>query len=191
MTTSTTRSASSLESELSAMYRSDGPSADLTHLIDGRVGTAVKRSRMRAARSPRRTLLLAAGVSLVAILMFAGGAVAQRFAAGCGITFVDGISFSDCVVTRPGLTNVGQPFWGTDIFERTPVEAAEMAAEKGYTIRWQIEDRGGTEAFDDDATRFSEDPPACGKIEGGSVFEEGRIQMVVTIDDPRTAGSEC
>lgn len=130
-------------------------------------------------------------MSLLAILALAGGTVAQRLASGCGITIVDGISFSDCVVGRPGLTNFGQPFWGTDIYERTPVEAAEMAAEKGYTIRWQIEERRGTESLDDDGIRFSEDPPTCGRIGGGSVIEEGRIQMVVTIDDPRMPGSEC
>lgn len=191
MTAPTPRDAASLENDLQAIHRSDRPSAHLAGLIDGRVSTALKRSRSRRSRSARRTLLLAASMSLVAVLALAGGVVAQRFASGCGITIVDGISVSDCVVGRPGLTNLGQPFWGTDIFERTPAEAAEMAAEKGYTIRWQIEDRGGTESSDDDEITFSEEAPPCGETGGGSVFDEGRIQMVVVIDDPSTPGSEC
>ncbi|MDQ3688947.1 MAG: hypothetical protein M3406_02730 [Chloroflexota bacterium] len=171
------------------MYRPVGPTAPLAERIDGRVGMALAGYRNHPARSRRRTLLLAAGVSLLAVIVLAGGVVAQRL--GCGITVEDGISFSDCVVGREGLTNFGQPFWGTDIFERPPADAAEMAAEKGYTIRWQIEDGRGTEGFDDNETRFSEEPPACGKIDGGSVVEEGRIQMVVTINDPLMPGSEC
>lgn len=189
MTTSDTRRASALEGELSAMYRPVGPSAILAERIDARFSAAALANRRRPARARRRTLLLAASVSLIAAIALAGGVVAQRL--GCGITVENGISFSDCVFSRPGLTNFGEPFWGTDIFERTPAEAAAMAAEKGYAIRWQIEDRRGTESFDDDAMRFSEEPPACGRIGGGSVIEEGRIQLVVTIDDPLTPGSEC
>lgn len=191
MKTSHPRPASSLEGELSAMYQPVGPSPTLADRIDGRVSTALAGYRDRPARSRRRTLLLAAGVSLVAVLALAGGVVAQRLASGCGITIVDGIAFDDCVVGRPGLTNIGQPFWGTDILDRTPAEAAEMAAEKGYTIRWQIEERRGTESLDDDTLSFSVDAPTCGRIGGGSVIEEGRIQMVVTIDDPLMPGSEC
>jgi hypothetical protein len=163
----------------------------LAEWIDGRVSTALEGHRDRPARSRRRALLLAVGVSLVAVLALAGGVVAQRLASGCGITIVDGIAFDDCVVGRPGLTNIGQPFWGTDILDRTPAEAAEMAAEKGYTIRWQIEERRGTESLEDDTLSFSDDAPTCGRIGGGSVMEEGRIQMVVTIDDPLMPGSEC
>lgn len=189
MTALTPPTASSLERDLTEVYRTSGPPDRLASVIDGRVEAALKRHRRRPTRSPRRMVLLAATLSLVAALIIAGGAVAQRIA--CGITFVDGISFSDCVVGRPGLTNIGEPFWGTDIFERTPTEAAEMAAEKGYTIRWQIEDRGGTEVFDDDETRFTEEAPDCGAVEAGSVIEAGRIQMVVTMNDPLTPGSEC
>lgn len=191
MTTSNPRLAPSLEGDLSEMYRPVGPSTQLAKRIDERVGAALTTYENKPVRSARRTLLLAASVSLMAVLALAGGAVAQRFAAGCGITIMDGISFSDCVIGREGLTNLGQPFWGTDIFERTPAEAAAMAAEKGYTIRWQIEDGRGTESFEDNLTRFSDVPPACGEIGGGSVIEEGHIQMVVTIDDPLTPGSEC
>jgi hypothetical protein len=191
MTAPTPRTTSSLERELSEMYREDRPPAHVTALIDGRVATALERDRARPARAPRRrTLVLAASVSLVAAVAFAGGAVAQRVL-GDGIVFVDGILFRDGVIERPGLTNFGQPFWGTDIFERSPAEAAEMAAEKGYVIRWQIEVRGGTQSGDDDEISFSEEAPPCGKIGGGSVIEEGRIQMVVVLDDPSTPGSEC
>ncbi len=105
--------------------------------------------------------------------------------------FVNGFLFREGVIERPGLTNFGQPFWGTDIFDRSPVEAAAMAAEKGYVIRWQIEARGGTQSSDDDEITFSEEAPPCGKIGGGSVIEEGRIQLVVILDDPSTPGSEC
>lgn len=191
MTTPNPRRDSSLESELSAMYRPvGGPSAILAERIDARFSAAALANRRgRPARARRRTLLLATSVSLLAAIALAGGVVAQRL--GCGITIDDGISFSDCVFSRPGLTNFGQPFWGTDIYERTPAEAAEIAAEKGYTIRWQIEERRGTESLDDDGISFSEDPPTCGRIGGGSVIEEGRIQMVVTIDDPLMPGSEC
>lgn len=189
MTTSDTRRVSALEGELSAMYRPVGPSAILVEQIDARVKSALANHRGRPARARRRTVLLAASVSLLAVIALAGGVLAQRL--GCGITVEDGISFSDCVFSRPGLTNFGQPFWGTDIYERTPAEAAEMAAEKGYSIRWQIEERRGTESLDDDGISFSEKPPACGRIGGGSVIEEGRIQMVVTIDDPLMPDSEC
>jgi hypothetical protein len=191
MTAPSSRSTSSLESELSQMYKVDRPSARVTGLIDGRVATARERQRARPARSPlRRTLLLGGTMSLVAVVAFTGGAIAQR-AIGDGIVFVDGILFREGVVERPGLTNFGQPFWGSDIFERSPVEAASMAAAKGYVIRWQIEDRGGTRSRDDDEISFSEEAPPCGKIGGGSVIEEGRIQMVVVLDDPSTPGSEC
>jgi len=161
----------------------------LAEWIDGRVSTALEGYRDRPAHSRRRPLLLAVGVALVAVLALAGGVVAQRLASGCGITIVDGIAFDDCVVGRPGLTNIGQPFWGTDILDRTPAEAAEMAAEKGYTIRWQIEERHGTESLDDDTLSLSDDAPTCGRIGGGSVIEEGRIQMVIA--DPLMPGSEC
>jgi hypothetical protein len=191
MTTSTSRRASSLDAELSAMYRPVDPPAHLANLIDGRIDAARRRYRARPVRWPHRTVLLAASVALLAVLAIAGGVVAQRLASGCGITIEDGVRFSDCVIGRPGLTNDGQPFAGTDILERTPIEAAEMAAEKGYTIRWQIEERQGTETLDDDQLTFSEDPPTCGKIAAGSVIEDGRIQMVVTINDPLTPGSEC
>lgn len=66
-----------------------------------------------------------------------------------------------------------------------------MAAGKGYTIRWQIEAHGGTQSGDDDEITFSEEAPPCGKIGGGSVIEEGLIQMVVVLDDPSTPGSQC
>lgn len=191
MTTPTPPTTSSLEHELSDLYGKSRPPAHVTGPIDGRVAAAVARHRARPARSPRRTLLLAASVSLVAVLALAGGAVAQRMASGCGITIIDGVSWSDCVVGRPGLTNFGQPFWGTDIFDRTPAQAAEMAAAKGYSIRWQIENRGGSESADDYETTFSEEPPPCGEIDAGMVFEEGRIQMVVVLDDPSTPGSRC
>jgi len=191
MTAPRSRSTSSLESELSKMYKVGRPPARITGLIDQRVATARERHRARPARSPhRRTLLLAASLTLVAALAFAGGAVAQR-ALGDGIVFVNGILFREGVVERPGLTNFGQPFWGTDIFERSPGEAAEMAAEKGYVVRWQIEARGGTKSTDDDQISFSEVAPLCGKIGGGSVIEKGRIQMVVVLDDPSTPGSGC
>jgi hypothetical protein len=113
MTAPTPRSTSSLKSELSEMYKVDRPPARVTALIDGRVATARERYRARPARSPRRrTLLLAASGSLIAVVAFASGAVAQRVL-GDGIVFVDGILFRDGVIERPGLTNVGQPFWGT------------------------------------------------------------------------------
>lgn len=191
MTGPTHRSPSSLESELSQMYEIERPPARVTSLIDRRVAAARERHRARPARSPRRrTLMLAASVSLVAAVAFAGGALAQRII-GNGIVFVDGILFREGAVERPGLTNFGQPFWGTNIFELSPVEASAMAAEKGYVVRWQIEDRGGTQSSNDDEISFSEKAPPCGKIGGGSVIEEGRIQMVVVLDDPSTPGSEC
>jgi hypothetical protein len=191
MTTPTHRSMASLESELGEMYRMDRPPARSTALIDRRVAAAREGYRALPIRSQRRrTRLLAASLSLVAIVAFAGGVLAQGVIAD-GIVFVDGILFREGVVERPGLTNFGQPFWGTNIFERSPVEAAAMAAEKGYVVRWQIEDRGGTEGSDDDEISFGEKAPACGKIGGGSVIEEGRIQMVVVLDDPSTPGSEC
>lgn len=191
MTGSSRPRATSLERELRSMYLPAGPSANLAERIDRRVGTALAGYRGQPTRGRRRVVLLAVGVSLLAALALAGGVVAQRLASGCGITVVDGIAFSDCVVGRPGLTNFGQPFWGSDILERTPTEAADMAADKGYTIRWQIEDRRGTENPDDDELTFSEAAPPCGRIGGGSVIEESRIQLVVTLNDPRTPGSEC
>jgi hypothetical protein len=191
MTQSSARRPSSLDDELRAMYRPADPPAHLAELIDARVATARERHRSRQGRAPRQAIVIAASVAVIAVLGVAGGVVAQRLAAGCGMTIEDGLWFSDCVVARPGLTNARQPFAGTDILERTPVEAAAMAAEKGYTIRWQIEERRGTETLDDDQLTFSDEPPSCGRIAAGSVIEDGRIQMVVTINDPLMPVSQC
>ena len=62
---------------------------------------------------------------------------------------------------------------------------------RANTIRWQIEERRGTERLDGHGISFGEEPPACGRIGGGSVNEKGLIQMVVTIEDPLMPGSEC
>lgn len=101
MTAPTRRTASSLERELSEIYRADRPPAHVIGLIDGRVATALERYRARPACSPHRTLLLAASVSLVAALAFAGGAVAQRIVSEDGIVIVDGIVFREGVIERP------------------------------------------------------------------------------------------
>lgn len=185
---------SSLDGQLRDAYRVDPPPAHLAAKIDRRVATAFERHRARSAgspqRTPRRILLVAASVSLVAALAFAGGAAAQRLFQD-GVVFVDGILFREGVVTRPGVTNVGQPFWGTDILERSPAEAADIAADKGYAIRWQVESRGGTESTEDDEITFSDFAPSCGAIAGGSVIDEGQMQLLVVLDDPSTPGSEC
>ncbi len=185
---------SSLDRQLGDVYRVDPPAAHLAAIIDRRVATALERHRARRSgstqRTPRRILLVAASVSLVAALAIAGGAAAQRVLQD-GIVFVDGILFREEVVTRPGVTNLGQPFWGTDALERSPAEAAEIAAEKGYAIRWQVESRGGTESTEDDEITFTDLAPSCGAIAGGSVIDEGQIQLLVVLDDPSTPGSGC
>jgi hypothetical protein len=182
-------SMSPLEKELGAMFRAEEPPRHVSERIDDRFSAALER-RSIVRRSSRRVILLVAAVS-VGLLGFAGGVVAQQFAAGCGINLLDGVEFNDCVEARPGLTSEGGPFENSDILDRPPDEAAAMAAEKGYSIRWQIEDRLGTKSFDDDVMRFSEAPPPCGVIESGAVVGNDRIQMVVTLNDPTRPESEC
>lgn len=182
-------SMSALEHELSAMYQTQEPPRNVAELLDARLFAAFERRNV-AVHSSRRVILLVAAVA-IALLGFAGGVVAQQLAAGCGITLLEGVAFSDCVEARPGVTSEGEPFENGDILDRTPKEAAAMAAERGYSVRWQIEDRSGTESFDDDIMRFSDAPPACGVIETGSVVGNDRIQMVVTINDPTRPESEC
>jgi hypothetical protein len=130
-------------------------------------------------------------MSIVVLLSFAGGVLAQRLAADGHFTLIDGVLFSDDVTVRPGLTNFGEPFAGTAILDSTPAQAEAIAADKGYSVTWQVEDRAGTEAIEDDQVTLSDNTPTCGSIAGGSVVEDGRIQLVVLVDDVLTAGSEC
>lgn len=167
------------ESELVEHYRSGSMSPRLAREVDHRFLAALERRGSDRGRWRRRVPSLAAAAALVAMMALAGGAVAQR------------IIGDDEVFSRPGLTNFGQPFWGTDILDRTPAEAAAMAAAKGYAVRWQVEHRHGTDTLADDDTTFTDVAPACGSIAGGSVLEPGQIQMVVVIDDPLTPGSDC
>ncbi len=89
----------------------------------------------------------------------------------------------------PGLTNEGEPFFGTDIMTLSPSEASDLAGEKGYEVRWQIESRQGTAMLDDDHLSFSDEAPTCGSIQA-SVIADVTIQFVVVIDDPFVSGSE-
>lgn len=66
----------------------------------------------------------------------------------------------------PDVQNAGQPFSGIDLQDLTPHDAADLAAAKGYAVRWQIEDHAGTATTDDDRTMHSEVAPACGAIQG-------------------------
>lgn len=182
---------SSIEEELGSFYRTGGPPADLAGRIDSRVAAALEARRTPANHAPRRSWLLAASASLVALLVVAGGVVAQRLASDGDVTIIDGVVIRTDVIERPGLTNFGQPFWGTDIFERTPAEAADMASEKGYSIRWQIEQHRDGPAAETDRIVFSDDAPPCGEVIGGSVLEAGRIQMLVLVDDPSNLSSGC
>lgn len=45
--------------------------------------------------------------------------------------------------------------------------------------------------MDDDRIEFTDQAPVCGDIGGGSVIDEGLIQMVVVIDDPSVPSSSC
>jgi len=192
MTTGTSRQTASLEPDLTRMYRGPQPTDELRSRMDQRIGRAVANGRARETRyASRRLVLLGLGMSLVALLGFTGGVVAQRFMADGHFTLIDGVLFSDNVIERPGLTNFGEPFAGTSILEGTPAQAEAIAAAKGYAITWQLEDRAGTEATDDDHVALSNDTPTCGSIAGGSVVEVGGVQLVVLIDDPLTPGSEC
>lgn len=56
--------------------------------------------------------------------------------------------------------------------------------QRGYAVRWQIEDHAWTATTDDDRTMHSEVAPACGAIQGGTVVDDGLIQLVVVIHDP-------
>ena len=175
-----------LEQELSTLYGAPGPSPAARSLIDARVQRALFGGRPVARR--RRGFVLATALSLLAMLAFAGGALAYRFATEGGFVVIDGILFREGVVSRPGLTNFGEPFWGTDIYERTPAAAADLAADKGFLVRWQIEDRRP-----DAGTSFSDEAPACGDIQGGSVIpgKDGWIQLVVVVNDPAVPSSSC
>lgn len=191
MTRLTGRTAS-LDEDLTRMYMEPRPTDELGRRMDEHVSRAMaRRGTTGSAWHGSRRLALGFGLSLVVMLAFAGGVVAQRLAADGHFRLIDGVLFSDEVIERPGLTNFGQPFAGTGILDGTPAEAADIAADKGYAVTWQLEDRGGTEATEDNSVTLTEAVPACGSIAGGSVVETGRIQLVVLMDDPLTAGSEC
>ena len=46
-------------------------------------------------------------------------------------------------------------------------QAHQLVVERGYAIRWQVQDRGGTVDTADDSSRFTEIAPTCGSVEAG------------------------
>lgn len=164
------------------------PPRDLASTIDDRVERALRATPVAIRRRVRRVpLALAAALVLAA---FATGAVFAEPIRQATITVINGIRFSDDVRSYPGLTNFGQPFWNTPLFDLPPQEAHQMIVERGYPVRWQVEDRGGTVDDADDSTRFTESAPACGSVEGGSLID-GVAHMLVLMNDPSFPESTC
>ncbi len=94
-------------------------------------------------------------LALVAALIVAAVATGAVFAEPirqATITVIDGIRFSDDVRSAPGLTHFGQPFWNTPLLDLAPEGAHQMIIDRGYPVRWQVEDRGGTVDPADDET---------------------------------------
>lgn len=176
-----------VEAALRARLRMSLP-RDLTSTIDGSVERALRAAPM-ARRTPARRVPLALAAALILGVLATGAVVAEPIRQ-VTITIIDGIRFSDDVRGYPSLTNSGQPFWNTPLFDVPPDEAHRMVVERGYPIRWQVEDRGGTVDDADDTTRFTESAPSCGTVEGGSLVD-GVVQMLVLMDDPNFPESAC
>jgi len=177
-----------LEAGLRARLRTSTPEY-LASAIDGRVERALSAAPSKTPWRSRRRVPLALAAAL-ALAGLAGGAALGGPIREATITVIDGIRFSDDVRGYPGLTNPGQPFWNTPLFELPPDEAHQLVVDRGYPIRWQVEDRGGTVDDADDSTRFTESAPDCGRVEGGSLID-GVAHMLVLVDDPKSPESAC
>jgi hypothetical protein len=155
-----------------------GPDQRLASTIDARVERALLVAPSAAMRRSRRRVPLALAAALALAGFVAGAVLAER------------VWGPDEVRGFPGLTNFGQPFWNTPLYELPPDEAHQLVVERGYAIIWQVEDRGGTVDSADDSSRFTEIAPTCGSVEGGALFD-GVVHMVVLIDDPNFPESAC
>lgn len=168
-----------LERELLVAYR-NGPSDQVAGDLDGRFAAMLERQLHTPGRSRRRLLPLAAALSLIAALTFGGATVARHVLA------------PNEPRGLPGVTNFGQPLWGVDLRKLTPARVEEIAADKGYAVRWQVENYHGVAGMGDNyESTVSAIAPACGLVEGGGVVDRGLIQLVVTIDDPAFPDSAC
>lgn len=155
-----------------------GPEQHLASAIDARVEQALLVARPAAISRSRRRVPLAVAAALALAVTAAGAALAER------------VWGPDEVRGFPGLTNFGQPFWNTPLYELPPDEAHQLVVERGYAIIWQVEDRGGTVDDADDSSRFTDIAPTCGSVEGGALFD-GVVHMLVLMDDPNFPESAC
>ena len=108
----------------------------------------------------KRTAIAAIGA--VVALIVIGGAVGGAF-------IVNGTPHG-----HEGFENPGEPFHGTGISCRTPPVADQLLRASGYSVQWQVENRG-TDGHG--STTFSSTPPDRGVIEGG--FVDGSVAYVV------------
>jgi len=155
-----------------------GPEQHLASTIDARVERALLVARPAAIRRSRRRVPLALAAALALAVTAAGAVLAER------------VWGPDEVRSFPGLTNFGQPFWNTPLYELPPEEAHQLVVERGYAIVWQVEDRSGTVDGADDSSRFTEIAPTCGSVEGGALID-GVVHMLVLMDDPNFPESTC
>jgi hypothetical protein len=168
-----------LEQELLIAYR-NGPSDQIASDLDRRFMGSLERQRNRSVRSRRRLLPLATALALLAALTFGGATVAEHVLA------------PNEPRGLPGVTNFGQPLWGVDLQALTPARVEEIATDKGYAVRWQIENYHGVTGMGDNyASTVSETAPECGLVEGGGVVDRGLIQLVVRVNDPSFPDSAC
>jgi hypothetical protein len=119
---------------------------------------AIERRRPKD-RATRTILALAAALALAVLSGGVAGAALVVYGTPQG---------------HEGFENPGQPFYGAGLRCMSPPDAHRVIAERGYTARWQIEDR------DEDGigtTSFADDPPPAGVVEGGYV--DGSVAFVV------------
>ena len=138
-----------------------------TITVDAMPSLAPERSRRRLA------LLAAAGAA--ALLAIGGTAVIGRHAQG-----------PNEPRARAGVTNVGQPFACVPFARMTPPEADAYMRERGYSVRWQIEERPSGESWQSDV------PPATGHPIAGVVVGKNQILYVVEVGPAAVmAGDSC
>lgn len=142
-----------------------------------RLGSTIRVEAMPTlvpARSRRRLALMAALVA-AALLAVGGTAVIGRPAKAPNEP-----NFG------AGVTNVGQPFACVPFARMTPPEADRYMRERGYSVRWQIEERPSGRFWHSDV------PPATGHPIAGVIVGKNQILYVVEVGPGAVmAGDAC